>query len=97
MSQAIRFGVLSSSALVIGGAIGAYWRARERLTGVLLAFASGLMISALSFDLFAEAYELGGSSRAGIGLIVGAATFVVVNTHLGPPAARSRLHRGRPP
>ena len=65
MGQAIIFGVLSSSALVIGGAIGAYWRAPERLTGVLLAFASGLMISALSFDLFEEAFELGGVARAG--------------------------------
>ncbi len=82
MGQAILFGVLSSSALVIGGVIGAFWRAPERFTGVLLAFASGLMISALSFDLFQEAYDLGGIGRAGIGLIVGAATFVVVNTLL---------------
>jgi zinc transporter, ZIP family len=82
VGQAILFGVLSSSALVIGGTLGAYWRAPERLTGILLAFASGLMISALSFDLFEEAYDLGGSGRAGIGLIVGAATFVVVNTLL---------------
>ena len=70
MGQAILFGVLSSGALVIGGAIGAFWRAPERFTGVLLAFASGLMISALSFDLFQEAYDLGGIGRAGIGLIV---------------------------
>jgi ZIP family zinc transporter len=82
VGQAILFGVLSSSALVIGGAIGAFWRASKRLTGVLLAFVSGLMISALSFDLFDEAYDLGGSGRAGIGLIVGAATFVIVNTLL---------------
>jgi ZIP family zinc transporter len=79
MGQAILFGVISSGALVIGGAIGAYWRAPERVTGVLLAFASGLMISALSFELFQEAYDLGGVARAGIGLIVGAGTFVVVN------------------
>jgi ZIP family zinc transporter len=79
VGQAILFGVISSGALVIGGAIGAYWRAPERVTGVLLAFASGLMISALSFELFQEAYDLGGVTRAGIGLIAGAGTFVVVN------------------
>ena len=82
MLQALVFGVVSSSALVIGGAIGAYWRAPERFLGVLLAFASGLMISALSFDLFAEAFELGGAGRAGVGLLVGATTFVVANTAL---------------
>ena len=79
VGQAVVFGLVSSSALVIGGVIGAYWRAPERFTGVLHAFASGLMISALSFDLFREAYELGSAWRSGIGLIVGAATFVVVN------------------
>lgn len=82
MGQAILFGFLSSSALVLGGVVGAYWRAPERLTGVLLAFASGLMIAALAFDLFQEAYEFGGAVRAGFGLLVGAATFVVVNSAL---------------
>jgi zinc transporter, ZIP family len=80
--QALAFGLVSSSALVLGGAVGAYWRAPERFTGVLLAFASGLMISALSFDLFEEAFQLGGAARAGIGLVVGAATFVIANTIL---------------
>lgn len=82
MGEAIVFGLVSSSALVIGGVIGASWRAPERLTGVLLAFASGLMIAALSFDLFEEAYRFGGAVRAGLGLLGGAATFVVVNTAL---------------
>jgi zinc transporter, ZIP family len=82
VGQAIVFGLVSSSALVIGGVVGAYWRAPERFTGVLLAFASGLMIAALSFDLFEEAFDLGGAARAGIGLIAGAATFVVTNTAL---------------
>ncbi len=84
---------MSSSALVIGGAIGAYWRAPERLTGVLLAFASGLMIAALSFDLFEEAFQLGGAARAGIGLVVGAAAFVVVNTALDRYVARSEAQQ----
>ena len=82
MVQALTFGLVSSSALVLGGAVGAYWRAPERFTGVLLAFASGLMISALSFDLFEEAFKLGGAARAGVGLVVGAGTFVIVNTIL---------------
>lgn len=38
------------------------------------------MISALSFNLFEEAFELGGAARARVGLVVAAGTFVVVNT-----------------
>jgi zinc transporter, ZIP family len=54
-----------SSALVIGGAIGAYWQAPHRISGVLLAFASGTLISALAFELFPEAVHLGGLWPAG--------------------------------
>ena len=49
MGQALVFGLIGSSALVIGGAIGAYWRAPHQISGVLLAFASGTLISAVAF------------------------------------------------
>ncbi|MFC5382327.1 zinc permease [Aquipuribacter nitratireducens] len=82
MLTALVFGVLGSSALVVGGALGAYWDAPRRLTGVFLAFASGTLISALAFELFPEAVELGGILAAAGGLVAGATVFVVVNTWL---------------
>src|SRR3712207_2761833 len=39
------FGLIGSSALVIGGGLGAYWQAPNRISGVLLAFASATLIS----------------------------------------------------
>lgn len=89
MWQALVFGLIGSSALVVGGAIGAYWRPPQRLSGVLLAFASGTLISALAFELFPEAVELGGLWPAGLGLIGGGLTFVVINTALDSWVARS--------
>jgi ZIP family zinc transporter len=80
MGQALVFGLIGSSALVIGGAIGAYWQAPHQISGVLLAFASGTLISALAFELFPEAVHLGGLRPAGLGLIAGGLTFVVINT-----------------
>jgi zinc transporter, ZIP family len=79
---ALYFGVAASSALVIGAAVGAKWSPPKRLTGVLLAFASGALISALAFELFEEAFHLGGAIRSGLGLLAGAATFVAVDTLL---------------
>jgi zinc transporter, ZIP family len=79
---ALYFGLAASSALVIGSLIGAKWSPPKRLTGVLLAFASGALISALAFELFEEAFHLGGGVRAGLGLLAGAATFVTVDTLL---------------
>ena len=82
MVIALLFGLAASSALVIGAAVGARWSPPKRLTGVLLAFASGALISALAFELFEEAFHLGGAVRAGLGLLAGAATFVAVDTAL---------------
>ena len=88
MLEALVFGVVASSALVVGGTIGAFWRPPTTVTGILLAFASGSLISALCFELFPEADELGGPWRAGLGLIAGAAVFVIVNTLLDKFVAR---------
>lgn len=82
MGQAILFGLAASSALVIGGVVGAYWRAPKQLTGIALAFASGALISALAFELFEEAFQLAGATRSGLGLLAGAAVFVAVDTAL---------------
>ena len=82
MWEAVLFGVLATSSLVVGGALGSYWEAPKRVTGVMLAFASGAMVSALAFELFPEAVELGGVAPAGGGLLAGAVVFVVVNTWL---------------
>src|SRR3712207_5532879 len=89
MGQALVFGLIGSSALVIGGFIGSYWRAPNQLSGVLLAFASGTLISALAFELFPEAVHLGGLWPAGLGLIAGGLTFVLVNTALDSWVAKS--------
>jgi ZIP family zinc transporter len=58
------------------------WDAPRKVTGVLLAFASGALISALAFELFEEAFALGGAVRSGLGLLAGAIAFVVVDTAL---------------
>jgi ZIP family zinc transporter len=74
---AVLFGLAASSALVIGALFGAQWSPPKQMTGVLLAFASGALISALAFELFEEAFIMGG-----LGLLAGAATFVAVDTAL---------------
>jgi ZIP family zinc transporter len=79
---ALVFGLAASSALVIGALIGTRLDPPKRVTGVLLAFASGALISALAFELFEDAFELGGAWRSGLGLLAGALTFVVADTAL---------------
>jgi len=82
MLTAIVFGLVASSALVIGALVGSLWDPPREVTGVLLAFASGALISALAFELFEEAYHLGGAARSGLALLAGAAAFVAADTAL---------------
>jgi ZIP family zinc transporter len=48
MLSALLFGLVASSALVIGGVGGAYWSPPRHLVAVALAFASGALITALA-------------------------------------------------
>jgi ZIP family zinc transporter len=67
MLTALLFGLAASSALVVGGVAGAFWRPPRLLVAVALAFASGALITALTFDLFEESFETGGVWSSGPG------------------------------
>lgn len=73
---ALAVGLAASSALVIGGTIGAFVDPSQRLLAVLLGFAAGALITALAFDLFEEAFSVAGPWIAGGGLLAGALLFV---------------------
>jgi zinc transporter, ZIP family len=80
--SALLFGLVASSALVIGAVAGAYWTPPRPLLASALAFASGALITALAFDLFQESFERGGVWLSAIGLLFGAATFIVADKML---------------
>src|SRR3712207_4122788 len=95
MVKAILYGPAAASALLIGSAMGTRFSPPRMITGVLLAFASGALISALAFELFEEAFHLGGAWRSGVGLLAGAAAFVTADSLLdkhvaGDPGAHQR-------
>ena len=48
----------------------------KRTVGVVMAFGSGVLISALTFDLMEQAYQSGGFDSVSIGFIAGALLFV---------------------
>ncbi len=82
MLEALAFGILASSALVLGALVGCWWDAPRPVQGALLAFASGALITAVAFDLFEDAFEKGGAWRAGVGLAAGATVFIAVDAWL---------------
>jgi ZIP family zinc transporter len=82
MRQAVFYGVVASSPLILGAFLGLRFRLPERLLASVLAFASGALITALAFELFEDSYEQGGLWRAGLGMAVGAVVFTVLSAAL---------------
>jgi ZIP family zinc transporter len=79
---ALFVGFLASSSLVIGGVVGTLWDPPGRLVAVALAFASGALITALSFDLIEDSFRSGGVVFSGVGMLAGAAVFVIIDSLL---------------
>jgi ZIP family zinc transporter len=82
VGEALLFGAVASSGLVLGAVVGVGLRLPERVLALLLAFASGALITALSFDLFEDAYEKSDPWTAGAAFLAGAIAFVAVDSWL---------------
>jgi ZIP family zinc transporter len=58
MEEALLYGFLSGVALLIGSFVGLYLKIPQRNIAQIMAFGSGVLISALSIDLMSEAFEI---------------------------------------
>lgn len=75
MLEAAAWGLLGGSSLVIGAVLGLYAGIPGRVVGLITGFGAGTLISALAFELTAEAFELGGADVVALGLGLGAISF----------------------
>ncbi len=90
--QAGLWGLLSGSALLIGAGIGWFVAMPRKAIAAIMAFGSGVLISALSFELMDEAWKQGGFVAVGVGFVAGASIYTALNIAL---AARGARHRKR--
>jgi ZIP family zinc transporter len=75
MFEAAFWGFVGGAALLIGAVAGIYLPASKRLIGLIMAFGSGVLISALTFELMREAYDTAGATAAVLGLLAGSLVF----------------------
>ena len=59
MAGSFAWGLLAGSSLLLGGIVALRWRIGPRALGLVMAFGSGVLISAVAFDLVQEAVETG--------------------------------------
>jgi zinc transporter, ZIP family len=83
------YGLLASSGLLVGALIGMLTTPPRQLVAAVTAFGSGVLVSALSFDLMGEAFALGDPAFVIVGFLVGALLFVLADVVLERIAARA--------
>jgi zinc transporter, ZIP family len=75
MLEALGWGALAASSLVIGALVGLARPWPRQVVGLVLGFGAGALISAVSFELFEEGIDIAGALPVGVGLGAGAVTY----------------------
>lgn len=93
-AEAALWGLIGGSALLLGAGIGYFARLPQRLVAAVMAFGSGVLISALAFELMDEAYSRGGFVSTGLGFIAGGGVYTAANWVVSHCGARHRKRSG---
>jgi len=92
--QAGLWGLLGGGALVIGALIAWFARVPDAAVAGVMAFGSGVLISAVAFDLMQEAADTGGLGPTAAGFLGGAVVYLAANALLARRGARHRKRSG---
>lgn len=92
--QAALWGLLSGSALLLGAAAAYLAHIPQRLIAAVMAFGSGVLISALSFELMDEALRRGGFPATAMGFLGGAFVYTIANIIVSRRGAKHRKRSG---
>ncbi len=85
---------MSGSALVIGALSAYFTNVPKKLIAFIMAFGSGVLISALAFDLMDDAYKRVGFDSTAIGFVFGAVIYTAANYFLSKNGAKHRKRSG---
>lgn len=92
--EAGSWGLIAGSALVVGALFAWFLEVPRAVTASVMAFGSGVLISALSFDLVDDAEKTGGLVATAVGFLGGAVVYVLLNVALARRGARHRKRSG---
>ncbi len=78
MGEALFWGLVAGSSLVLGGVLTLAVGIGQRVLGVVMAFGAGVLISAVAFELVEEAFETSATlTSVAWGLLAGCAAFAI--------------------
>jgi ZIP family zinc transporter len=93
--QAGVWGWIAGSALLIGALFGYFSETSRRVTAAVMAFGSGVLISALSMDLMQDAFKKGGFDSTAAGFLGGSIVYTAGNWYLAKRGAKHRKRSGK--
>ena len=95
MLTAFGWGFLAGSSLILGGLVALWLPIGTRLLGLVMAFGSGVLISAVSYELVQEAFDTAsGHGALALGLVAGSLVFFVGDTLIDRVGGGDRKHSG---
>jgi len=95
MLASFAWGFIAASTLILGGAFALRYRVGERALGMIMAFGSGVLISAVAFELVQEAFnKAGGKGAVALGLCAGSLTFFTGDFLIDRMGGADRKHSG---
>jgi ZIP family zinc transporter len=94
MIEAGFWGFVGGSALILGATIAWFVTLPQRLIAGIMAIGSGVLISAVAFDLMDEAFQRGGFDSTAIGFLGGALVYTIANIVISKKGARHRKRSG---
>ena len=92
MLKAFILGLIAGLALLLGAIFGLVFKPSKKIASLIMAFGSGVLISALAFDLMEDAYLKGGIIPISLGVLLGAGVFVFGDYLLGKRGGHYRKH-----
>ena len=91
------WGFVGGSALILGALIAWFVSLPQRLIAAVMAIGSGVLISAVAFDLMDEAFRQGGFDSTAAGFLGGAVVYTAANVVISRRGARHRKRSGSNP
>ena len=83
MAEAALWGLVAGSSLLIGAVVAIALRPDKAVIGAVMGFGAGVLISAVAYELVAEAFRAAdGSGRAAAGLLLGALAFFLGDLYI---------------
>jgi ZIP family zinc transporter len=102
VGAAFLWGFIGASSLILGGVVAMTVKIRSKTLGLVMAFGSGVLVSAVAYELVLDAFTIteDGGRWVALGLLAGALTFyagdAVVDRWVGASASGRRWRRPAP-